>query len=404
MDWDFDATFDAVSKTVSMFKQQGIAHSFLIDCGVDSKGHPEYLKELLLLIAQSELSPTYFVNKTYRVYFFAPSIRQTLSLCASLPDAWEKFFVAYITGDLHTPVSEFNRYRRLWKKFTIPVAFIQRHGLLDISGETPLGELFSRLGYVQFWGGEGKTVAMNGHIPVMPGYNDLRLQRKPQSAPMVPRRDGHTLVEQFRAATASGAGTILIYSWNEYFEDTQIEPTLEYGDFYLELTRRLIAQIKNNEPVHFPEDMDMPKPAPVLYLTPELEDMGQREPDGVPRWDKYEYVAELGEIAPPDLENGHAVFRDITVYNAGTKPWPVASATIRLGVRLVDKDGSTLREGRAELGSNDVATGAMVETDIRLDLAGLEDITGCTALFGVVWENKFWLDGERKLSLCKKNA
>jgi hypothetical protein len=399
-DWDFAKTFSAIEKTVSIFRQENIAYSFLLDCAVSRNETAEHLETLLSLLAEDEIKPTYAVDGKYPVYFFAPSARQAYYICNNFTVDWDKYFACYITGDLHTPVSEFNRYRRAYKKWRIPVAFLGRHGMPELSQETPLGEIFSRLGYVQFWGGEGRTVAMNGHIPVIPGYDDLLLQRNPQAAAMVPRRGGHTLVEQFRAAVASGADTILIYSWNEYFEDTQIEPTLEYGDFYLELTRRLIAQVKNDELVRFPEDMDRPKPAPVLYLTPELENLGRREADGVPRWDAWDYAAEIENIPEPLFEDGHAVFRGVSVKNAGTNSWPIASegAPIRLGVRLADKDGKTLREGRAELGGSDIAPGATITVDIRLELDDQERL-GVKAVFGVVWEGKFWMSGECAITL-----
>ena len=44
------------------------------------------------------------------------------------------------------------------------------------------------------------------------------------------------------SALASGAEDVLIYSWNEYFEGSTIEPTEEYGTRYVELTRRVLEE------------------------------------------------------------------------------------------------------------------------------------------------------------------
>jgi hypothetical protein len=57
----------------------------------------------------------------------------------------------------------------------------------------------------------------------------------------VPRRDGAT----FRAAWAGALGTnpdiLGIISWNEFSENSHIEPSKTYGDEYLKLTTELIA-------------------------------------------------------------------------------------------------------------------------------------------------------------------
>ena len=74
-----------------------------------------------------------------------------------------------------------------------------------------------------------------------PGYDDTQLHRNPQLAPVVKRRNGQHYRTRIQQALATGASHIIIYSWNEYFEGSTIEPTLEYGSFYVDLTRRAIG-------------------------------------------------------------------------------------------------------------------------------------------------------------------
>ena len=63
---------------------------------------------------------------------------------------------------------------------------------------------------------------------------------------------------------------IIIYGWNEYFEATCIEPTLEYGDFYLNLTQKLIEKVRSGEGVDIvPGEIISQKYQPI-YLTEQL--------------------------------------------------------------------------------------------------------------------------------------
>ena len=52
------------------------------------------------------------------------------------------------------------------------------------------------------------------------------------------------MTNQFRSAVTLGAEHILVYSWNEYFEGTNIEPTVEFGDTYVDLLGDLISTWK----------------------------------------------------------------------------------------------------------------------------------------------------------------
>jgi hypothetical protein len=125
---------------------------------------------------------------------------------------------------------------------------------------------------------------LNGFASVCPGYDELLLKRDPQIADTLPRDDGTNLVRQFQAAAGSGARDILIYSWNEHFEAAGIEPTVQFGDFYLELTRSLITQVRNGCDIEYPAEIAPLRPVPPLYLNAGLERLGRTHADGLPRW------------------------------------------------------------------------------------------------------------------------
>ena len=66
---------------------------------------------------------------------------------------------------------------------------------------------------------------------VMPGYDDRHLQdRQPQ---YIPREDGAYFRSQWEIAVASDPDQVLVVSFNEWLETTNIEPNMEWGDRYL---------------------------------------------------------------------------------------------------------------------------------------------------------------------------
>ena len=78
----------------------------------------------------------------------------------------------------------------------------------------------------------------------MPGYDDSRL--RPGGSLVVPRNDGAFYRATFQGAIDSSPDwAILITSWNEWLEGSQIEPAASYGNHYLDLTREYSTQFKN---------------------------------------------------------------------------------------------------------------------------------------------------------------
>ncbi|MEM7030770.1 MAG: LysM peptidoglycan-binding domain-containing protein [Chloroflexota bacterium] len=75
---------------------------------------------------------------------------------------------------------------------------------------------------------------------VMAGYDDLRLNR-PDSFTRS-REGGDYYRQTWQAAQATQPDLLIINSFNEWLEGTQIEPSVTYGDFYLDLTRELIGK------------------------------------------------------------------------------------------------------------------------------------------------------------------
>ena len=83
---------------------------------------------------------------------------------------------------------------------------------------------------------------------VIPGWDESRVVPPRSNAKVFPRRDGALYEETWRAALANNPDWITITSYNEWFEGTQIEPSVSYGKRYLDLTQRYAKLWKDGTP------------------------------------------------------------------------------------------------------------------------------------------------------------
>ncbi|MDH4207424.1 MAG: endo-1,3-alpha-glucanase family glycosylhydrolase, partial [Anaerolineae bacterium] len=81
---------------------------------------------------------------------------------------------------------------------------------------------------------------------VMPGYNDLFIQGRTGRFSH-DRRGGAYYRETWEAAVNSAPDLVVITSFNEWLEGTQIEPSVSYGNLYLDLTAELSAAYKRGQ-------------------------------------------------------------------------------------------------------------------------------------------------------------
>lgn len=73
---------------------------------------------------------------------------------------------------------------------------------------------------------------------ILPGYDDRHLPGRPEHS-YLPRENGALYRQQWDSATRAGSDQALVVSFNEWPETTNIEPNLESGDLYLDLTAQL---------------------------------------------------------------------------------------------------------------------------------------------------------------------
>jgi len=79
---------------------------------------------------------------------------------------------------------------------------------------------------------------------VTPGYDDSKLVGRP-AAYVVDRENGSTYDRQWAAAIDTVADWIVVTTWNEWWENTQIEAGERYGSTYLDRTRAWAAAFRN---------------------------------------------------------------------------------------------------------------------------------------------------------------
>ncbi len=79
---------------------------------------------------------------------------------------------------------------------------------------------------------------------VLPGWDESRMTGRSNPSAIVDRAGGAYLTKSWNGAVSANTTTILITSWNEYFENSYIEPSQSYGTQSLDVLRPLIAAWK----------------------------------------------------------------------------------------------------------------------------------------------------------------
>jgi hypothetical protein len=79
----------------------------------------------------------------------------------------------------------------------------------------------------------------------MPGWNDTKVKGRAGTYAK-DRGAGQFYRDSFMGAAATFPDILIITSFNEWMEGSHIEPSTSFGNFYLDLTRELIARYRSN--------------------------------------------------------------------------------------------------------------------------------------------------------------
>ena len=97
---------------------------------------------------------------------------------------------------------------------------------------------------------------------VMPGWDESRIAGRSNPTPPQDRAGGAFLANSWAGAISAGTRAILIVSWNEYLENSYIEPSERYGTTSLDVLRPLIGAWKAGRPMPSIKQIVNPPPAP----------------------------------------------------------------------------------------------------------------------------------------------
>jgi hypothetical protein len=395
-DWNAEFSLGAAVQLAGLLSAYGVKFCLFLDFLVGDI-HQDILirlENLLVQIERHDIVPTKLRNGLPLLMFFGTLTQGGYRIKEYLKDRYSVLCADFIY-DWNLKIGDHNKVFVAWNMpwRTIPLPFFKELGW-EFTDDDLVRVLYDALPFCQFWSATRDMRCMQGVCGVIPGYDDRLLGRPQHNTPVVLRKNGQTLVEQFTAAIAMEADDIIIYSWNEYFEASTIEPTIEYGEFYYRLTHELIQQSKEGVPIHMPENMDFgEQPVPPMYLTKKLAVQALKEPGGVPMWGRFDYCATVHTDGISHNTKGQILFPAVHVKNSGEKLWPIITekAQIYLGVRLQDSNEEVVYEGRTPLGMTDILPGMEVQSDLILKIEMLSP-GEYLACLGVVWENRFWME------------
>ena len=104
------------------------------------------------------------------------------------------------------------------------------------------------------------SVAGNDRIAcltIIPGYDDSKLPDRKPPRPITERHNGETYKVLWEAAIAANPDWVLITSWNEWHEGSEIEPSVEHGDRELKTTAEYARKFKQLPPRQRPKQVGL---------------------------------------------------------------------------------------------------------------------------------------------------
>ena len=235
-DWNFEHCAIAIEKAISCLRDRDMKWAFMVDGAVlppsDRRIHD--IEAMIRYIENREWGDTLISSKSGKPFWlsYAPLPHEAAYLQREF-DAYEWRFPVWVP-----------HWGEPDEQFALPA--FRDFGAEALANNLTVFDSLVKRNYIAFWESSYTLRNFEGFCSVMPGYSDMLLKRNPQLAPEVGRQNGVTLTRQFQSAVETEPDHILVYSWNEYFEGTNIEPTLEYDFTYAQIVRDLIDETRQH--------------------------------------------------------------------------------------------------------------------------------------------------------------
>ena len=202
-------------------------------------------------------------------------------------------------------------------------AVFDGHHLYSIAwAGSPAGELAKWRDRVQAYEAENEVDRL-WVATTMPGYDDTRLPR--DDAFTVPRRNGDYYRETWQGAVASQPDMIVITSFNEWLEGTHIEPSANYGNLYLDVTRELVTNLRGSPPA-------APAAVPVAAEALAVQELAVQEPSVQDSPDDTEAPAAVPETNLAQQPSDEPYITTESITNVRSGPSTDLEVVGRLGI------------------------------------------------------------------------
>jgi hypothetical protein len=389
-DWGSQQTLKSIEATLTIAERHGLMVTFLLDVkvGPDNIVHSAlvdqsqyYIEMMNVIHSNNWLRIVPKDNSGIPILFcFSPHAGEIIFLKNNFSNLKFLFPAYQPPYRWHDPFRTFDpNIDRLAYERHFPGILTQS---LSVGGK--------RVGLFPFWSEDANSFASEGVVSVIPGYDDELLYRTNTVAPIIPRNGTNTIIDQIQVAHRNRADVIMIYSWNEYFEDTCIEPTLRYGD---NMVNALSSALRLWTSENFIDDTNKLRTknlskAEIVRIKPDYDGM----PGEIPKWLDQKYRLQL-ELVCAEIRHGSlAVVVSLT--NVGTQDWSEVEQ-MALGARSIDT------RSRAEIGDARICSigNNIIKPGDSILLAGvlpLRDLMTEDQSFDltidVVWEYNFWFE------------
>ena len=223
--WSGDLMRATTAKIFAMAADYELKLSFLLD-GADVPANVQYSTEhdqFQLFAALTEEIGLYQGAEVFELgpdgrpllFAFAPSARDAVRLRKQFPEYFWRF-----------PIFHGKRWSHRVRDPREKVLSASIFPWGEIALRRSFRSVLEPLGFIPFWTQFDQHRVFGDFAAVNPGYDDRALKRGNDVVPVVERRDGAEFARQLGIGGAEGSRKyLLVYSWNEYFEQTQIEPT-----------------------------------------------------------------------------------------------------------------------------------------------------------------------------------